>query len=81
MSAIANSLKFGDLNSDDTFMGPLQNKAQFNKVKDLYEDSKTYIHGKVQDLSASTPGFFIAPTIVDSPPESSRIMQEEQFVG
>ncbi|KAM5345949.1 hypothetical protein ACJ41O_011810 [Fusarium nematophilum] len=79
MSAVANSLKTGDPIEEDTYAGPLQNESQFTKVKRLNEDSKAYVYGKVPELFCNPRGYFMPPTIINNPPEDSRIMKEEQF--
>lgn len=62
-----------------TEMGPLQNRAQFEKVKAYLEDASE--NGTV--IAGGTPldrkGFFIPPTIVRDIPENARLVQEEQF--
>lgn len=75
------SLPVGDGTKPDTFFGPVQNAMQFEKVKDLVAETsrsgyQTALGGSVPD---SAPGFFVSPTIVDNPPESSRVVQEEPF--
>jgi len=61
-------------------MGPIQNKRQFDRVMNLLEDARA------QDLTlieaSDIPdgeGYFIPITIVDNPPENSRVVQEEAF--
>jgi acyl-CoA reductase-like NAD-dependent aldehyde dehydrogenase len=62
-----------------TQMGPLQNKAQFEKVKGFLEDAKrdgTIVAG---GDALDRKGYFIPPTIVRDIPEDSRLVTEEQF--
>jgi acyl-CoA reductase-like NAD-dependent aldehyde dehydrogenase len=60
-------------------MGPLQNKQQFEKVKeflaDARENGKIVAGGNVLDRE----GYFIEPTIVRDLPDDARIVREEQF--
>ncbi|EME46559.1 hypothetical protein DOTSEDRAFT_70539 [Dothistroma septosporum NZE10] len=67
--------------ADGAFLGPVQNKMQYEKVKDYFEDTKN--HGykfAIGDADiADGKGFFIKPTIIDNPPNDSRIIQEEPF--
>ncbi|MDF8332209.1 aldehyde dehydrogenase family protein [Novosphingobium cyanobacteriorum] len=60
--------------------GPIQNRPQFERVKDLIADAKknglNFIAGG--DL-VEGKGYFIPISIVDNPPESSRVVQEEAF--
>jgi len=62
-----------------TQFGPLQNRSQYQRVKDLIEDSRQ--HGKI--VAGGTfpdgPGYFIAPTIVRDLPDDARLVREEQF--
>ncbi|KAL3450279.1 Aldehyde/histidinol dehydrogenase [Aspergillus insuetus] len=70
----------GEGTRPDVFIGPVQNMMQFNKAKDLIRtidaDRLTAVLGGTVPES---PGYFIPPTIVDNPPEASRIVQEEPF--
>ena len=60
-------------------LGPLQNRAQFEKVSALIEDSRregTLLSGgELPDR----PGYFIRPTIVRDVADDARIVREEQF--
>ncbi|HMF60979.1 MAG TPA: aldehyde dehydrogenase family protein [Vicinamibacterales bacterium] len=62
-----------------TQMGPLQNKAQFEKVKGFLEDAKR--NGKIVAGGEvlSRKGYFIQPTIVRDISEEARLVREEQF--
>jgi acyl-CoA reductase-like NAD-dependent aldehyde dehydrogenase len=76
----ANKHKVGDGSEQGTDFGPVQNKMQFDKVSSLINDSKKSGHnflvgGDIEDK----PGYFIPLTIVDNPPEDSRVVQEEAF--
>ena len=62
-----------------TKLGPLQNKMQFEKVKDYIEDGRangTIVAGG--DVPEGK-GYFIPPTIVRDIDEDSRLVREEQF--
>jgi acyl-CoA reductase-like NAD-dependent aldehyde dehydrogenase len=60
-------------------IGPLQNKAQFEKVKGFLDDAKRngkiVAGGEVLDRK----GYFIQPTIVRDIPDDARLVTEEQF--
>jgi acyl-CoA reductase-like NAD-dependent aldehyde dehydrogenase len=62
-----------------TQLGPLQNKAQFEKVKEFIEDARR--NGKIiaGGEALSRKGYFIAPTIVRDIPDNARLVREEQF--
>ncbi|WAO97099.1 Aldedh domain-containing protein [Fusarium falciforme] len=60
--------------------GPLQNSMQYEKVKTFFKDIekegwKVAVGGKIDP----SPGYFITPTVIDRPPDSSRIVVEEPF--
>jgi len=64
----------------DIVLGPLQNSMQYEKVKSFYEDIgkenwKVAVGGSVPE----SKGYFLEPTIIDSPPDESRIVVEEPF--
>jgi acyl-CoA reductase-like NAD-dependent aldehyde dehydrogenase len=62
-------------------MGPVQNSMQYNKLKGMFSEIanqgwKASIRGGVP---SNTKGYFIDAAIIDNPPDSSRIVVEEQF--
>ncbi|KAL3460195.1 Aldehyde/histidinol dehydrogenase [Aspergillus heterothallicus] len=74
------SYKLGNGAEDGVTHGPLQNEMQYNRVKTFFEDIKkqgwsAVTGGEIQPSS----GYFIRPTIIDRPPENSRIVVEEPF--
>ncbi|PKX97774.1 aldehyde dehydrogenase family protein [Aspergillus novofumigatus IBT 16806] len=78
--AFVQSLKVGDGTQPDVFFGPVQNSMQYDKAKCLLESLsseglKAAHSGTINDSA----GYFIHPTIVDNPPESARVVQEEAF--
>jgi len=80
LTEIAKTVKVGNGLEAGTQLGPLNNKMQFDKVKEMIEDARK--HGaKVvtggQSLSAK--GYFIAPTIVSEISDGTRLVDEEQF--
>lgn len=63
-----------------TQIGPINNRVQHDRLIALIEDCRAHGYrfacgGEVPD----GPGYFLAPTIIDNPPESARIVQDEQF--
>lgn len=75
------TLKSGNGFDDDVFIGPVQNSMQYEKVKSLFDEIpkqgwKPAIGG---ELPNGGKGYFITPTIIDNPPEDSRIVTEEPF--
>jgi len=74
------TLKVGDGNEADVFLGPIQNSMQYDRVQGFFDDvekegMKVAVGGKVQDSA----GYFINPTIIDNPKEDSRLVREEPF--
>jgi acyl-CoA reductase-like NAD-dependent aldehyde dehydrogenase len=62
-----------------TEMGPLQNKAQFERVKGFLEDARQ--NGKIVTGGEvlNREGYFIQPTIVRDISDSAKLVREEQF--
>jgi acyl-CoA reductase-like NAD-dependent aldehyde dehydrogenase len=77
--AIARGTKVGDGAEQGTGLGPIQNRRQYERVLELLEDAKT--QGLILHQGGDVPasGYFIPITIVDNPPEASRVVQEEAF--
>ena len=78
--AYARTVKVGDGAAEGTQIGPINNRRQFHRVLELIQDAKD--RGYKLLLGGDRPGgpgFFVPPTIIDNPPENSRIVQEEQF--
>ncbi|WP_408590702.1 aldehyde dehydrogenase family protein [Novosphingobium sp.] len=78
--AYARTVKVGDGAEQGTQIGPINNKPQYERVLGLIEDArekgyKFLLGGEKADV----PGYFVPITILDNPPEDSRIVQEEQF--
>jgi acyl-CoA reductase-like NAD-dependent aldehyde dehydrogenase len=78
-AVLAEQAVVGNGMEPSTQFGPLQNRSQYQRVKDLIEDSRQ--HGKI--VAGGTfpdgPGYFIAPTIVRDLPDDARLVREEQF--
>jgi acyl-CoA reductase-like NAD-dependent aldehyde dehydrogenase len=77
---LAGSVVVGDGLDEATQMGPLQNKAQFQRVSGLVDEAraagaKIVTGGKPLDR----PGYFYPPTIVTGIAEGTRLVDEEQF--
>jgi acyl-CoA reductase-like NAD-dependent aldehyde dehydrogenase len=76
---LANKAVVGDGSLPQTEVGPIQNKVQYERVRELIEDARNW--GKV--IAGGTypdgPGFFIRPTIVRDITEGTRLVDEEQF--
>jgi acyl-CoA reductase-like NAD-dependent aldehyde dehydrogenase len=79
LATLANAAFVDDGTKPGAKLGPLQNEAQFKRVKALIADA--YEHGTVIAGGApiDRPGYFIQPTIVRDIQEGSRLVDEEQF--
>ncbi len=76
--ALADAAVVGDGLQQGTQFGPLQNKMQFDKVKELIDDAGR--HGTVlTNGSVPDKGYFIRPTIVRDIEDGTRLVDEEQF--
>ncbi|HEX7821123.1 MAG TPA: aldehyde dehydrogenase family protein [Sphingobium sp.] len=77
----ARGVVVGDGLEQGTRLGPVQNRLQYDRVKDLIADAKanglTFLTGG--DVDESRAGYFIPVTIVDNPPDDARVVVEEAF--
>ncbi len=80
LTAIAKQQVVGNGLEENVTFGPIQNRAQFNKVVELVEDAKA--HG-AKILVGGEPldrkGYFYPPTIVSEISDGTRLVDEEQF--
>ncbi|WP_324741033.1 aldehyde dehydrogenase family protein [Tsuneonella sp. CC-YZS046] len=60
-------------------IGPLQNKAQYEKVRALIEEARTNGTIIAGGEIPGRPGYFIRPTIVRDIEDGTRLVDEEQF--
>ena len=78
--AMAKGTKLGDGSEQGTNMGPIQNIKQFERVKELLADAKDNGLDVIEcSTMPESDGYFIPVTIVDNPPEQTRVVQEEAF--
>lgn len=81
LADLAESVRLGDGMDPETDMGPVQNRAQFDKLLGLLADiratpgARIAAGGEVPDRA----GYFIRPTIVADVAEGTRIVDEEPF--
>lgn len=78
------NMPHGAASDPATVIGPIQNGVQFNKVMDLFAEAEkqkwTIALGGLKALdSKDRKGFTLPPTLIDNPPEDSRIVVEEPF--
>lgn len=75
--AYARNIPVGDGMDEANILGPVQNQAQFDKLKRLVDDAKT--KGRV--LLGGTPGegLFFPPTLIAGLSNGDALVDEEQF--
>lgn len=77
---IARSVKVGNGLEEGVQLGPIQNRAQYEKVVGLIKETvdsgaKLLVEGSIPD----GPGYFVHPTVVDDPADDSAIVTQEPF--
>ena len=79
LAKLAEQAVVGDGLQQGTQIGPLQNKMQYDKIKDYLEVARQ--DGKVIAGGAASEGkgYFVPPTIVRDIADDSRLVAEEQF--
>ncbi|MBP7339241.1 aldehyde dehydrogenase family protein [Niveispirillum sp.] len=76
----ARTVIVGDGAQQGTDLGPIQNRMQFDKLKNLLADARDQGHRFL--LGGDVPagkGYFVPVTIIDNPPDDSRVVVEEAF--
>ena len=79
LARLAQAVPMGDGSQQGTALGPIQNKPQYDRVKGLLADCEANGYQLLRADAPEGDGFFVPVTLVDNPPEDSRIVQEEQF--
>ncbi|KAI3319406.1 aldehyde dehydrogenase [Xylariaceae sp. AK1471] len=69
----------GDPDADETLMGPLVDKLQFDRVSGFLERGKTQGTLLTGGSRAGDQGFYIQPTIFTDVPEDAEICKQEIF--
>jgi len=81
IAEVARGVKVGDGSDESVQLGPVQNRVQYDRVVDLITDCKKnglrFLTGGEVDESAD--GNFIPISLVDNPPDDSRVVAEEAF--
>ena len=76
---IASHAVVGDGLEQGTTVGPIQNKAQYEKVQGYLEDAKSCGNVIAGGEVPAGKGYFINPTIVRDVKDGDKIVDEEQF--
>jgi len=82
-AVVAENMVTGDPNKEETFLGPISNKTQYEKVQELIESGIN----EGAELACGGPGrpdgldkgFFVKPTVFGNVKNNMRIAQEEIF--
>ena len=79
------SLRIGNGLDKNTSIGPLNNRQQWEYIKELAAEieekdaGRIITGGKVPVFKGSDKGYFFEPTLVSDVPEDSRLLKEEVF--
>nr|AUF72242.1 aldehyde dehydrogenase 25A1 [Syntrichia caninervis] len=76
------TVKVGNGTESDSQLGPVQNITQYKKVLSFFEDARAnnYKFAVGGDINPNpTNGLFVPISLVDNPPENSKIVREEPF--
>ena len=80
LKGLAENMPMGDGLQDGMVMGPIQNKMQFDKVKNIVEDAKA---SNANIVCGGTPlegnGNFYSLTLITDVTDADSIVQKEQF--
>ena len=76
---IDSKIKVGDGTQADTDLGPIQNSMQYSKVQNYFAYCHGYQFAVGGDIDEGAAGWFVPVTLIDNPPEDSRIVREEPF--
>lgn len=81
MVQAASDLVVGTATDSSTTLGPMQNRMQFEKVRNIVQDCKDqgYKFALGPSNMSDAAGCYISPSIIDNPPPTARIVLEEQF--
>lgn len=81
---VKGNLAHGAATEPNTVVGPIQNHMQYEKVKGYFAEAekqkwKIALGGPEELAKTSGKGLVLPPTLVDNPPDDSRIVAEEPF--
>ena len=76
---LAKETPVGDGAEQGNRYGPIQNKAQYDRVLDLLEDARGTGLTLLEGGKVPEAGYFVPLTLVDNPPDDARVVVEEAF--
>ncbi len=79
LGKLASEAVVGNGLEQGTSIGPVQNKAQFEKLLGFIAEARSEGTIVAGGEPLPGPGYFIAPTIVRDLPDDARLVREEQF--
>ncbi|KIC21820.1 aldehyde dehydrogenase family protein [Leisingera sp. ANG-Vp] len=79
LASLAKQAVVDDGMKQGTTIGPIQNKAQFDKIKGFLEDARACGRIIAGGAVKEGPGYFVQPTIVRDVTDGQKIVDEEQF--
>ncbi|MER9845537.1 aldehyde dehydrogenase family protein [Mesorhizobium australicum] len=79
LAALARNAVVGDGMEDNVTVGPLQNKAQFDKVLQYLDEAERVGRIVVGGRAPALAGYFINPTIVTDISDEASLVKDEQF--
>ena len=79
LHALAQETVVGDGAEQGSRYGPIQNAAQYRRVMALIDDARASGLTLLEGRAVPAQGYFVPLTLVDNPPEDSRVVVEEAF--
>jgi acyl-CoA reductase-like NAD-dependent aldehyde dehydrogenase len=81
LAAIARRVRVGDGFDEQVELGPVQNRAQYERVLELIDDTRRQPGVRIVagGRPLDRPGYFIEPTIVADIADGTRLVDEEPF--
>lgn len=79
LAKLATEAVVDDGEKQGTQIGPIQNRAQFDKLKEFLDDAHASGSVIAGGTALDRDGYFIAPTIVKDIGDNARLVREEQF--
>ena len=76
---LAKELPVGDGAEQGNRYGPVQNEPQYRRVRALLDDARAKGLTLLEGGPVPDVGYFVPLTLVDNPPEDSRVVVEEAF--
>jgi acyl-CoA reductase-like NAD-dependent aldehyde dehydrogenase len=76
---LAKELPVGDGAEQGNRYGPIQNEPQYRRVLALLDDARANGLTLLEGGAVPASGYFVPLTLVDNPPEDSRVVVEEAF--